>query len=126
MINWHESYLGLPYSKYNCGALVQKILFDEFSYFLDIRNNRDLSLDLQARAEHMVIKSSDFIKIDKPIDKCVVLMYTHNNMVGHVGVYVSIGAGYILHTTKAYGFSILEPLNQVLKKNKLYGYFICK
>ena len=120
MINWHERYLNLPYTTYNCAGLLQYVWLKEKGYLLDIESSIDLDSLKTFRDEFIVSKLSNLTPIASPVDMCAVVMFS-NNYVGHIGLYVK--GGYILHAHKNYNCSTLQKQQEVFLLNPLYGYY---
>jgi hypothetical protein len=121
MKSWYERYIGIPYTSYNCAGLLKFVWLQEFKINIDINCDFDFNTHYLKREQAMLAQASPFIKIDKPVDKCAVLMHSRHGTIGHVGLYVALGSGYILHAHKDFESSILQPANEVLAINKLYG-----
>lgn len=119
---WFEKYVGLPYEQYNCAALLQKVWHEELNKILDIACNHN---ELSIYSDKMVIQACQYTRIEKPVDKCAVLMYSRYGLIGHLGIWVDFEGGYILHAHRSFTNSILQKPEQVYKANKLYGYYTC-
>ncbi len=120
--DWHEKYLNIYYSKYNCAGLLKLVWLKELNVNIDIECTFNWSTELEKRKNKILSVAKDFKTIYTAIDKCAVLMVGKGGDIGHVGVYVDIDTGYILHSNKDFKKSILEPKNQVFKTNKLVMY----
>ncbi len=122
--NWYQQYVGLEYRQYNCGALLKKVWKEQLNINIDISSSFDLENEVNNRQDFLLNKASNLKIINEPKDKCGVLMYSRSGIVGHVGIYVDIFGGYILHAHKNFTSSVLQSKGTVFTENKLYNYYI--
>ena len=76
------------------------------------------SLDVLSDEDFWRKFNNQFKKIERPVEKCVVEIFSHYSKKGHVAVY--IGNGMIIHTTVRTGVCI-EPLSRY--EHKIEGYY---
>ncbi|HXU26249.1 MAG TPA: hypothetical protein VN698_03390 [Bacteroidia bacterium] len=117
---WYEKYLIYAYKDFNCAGLLKKVWQDELGIDLNINCNIVDNIDKQ----NEIFKNIQYAnKIDVPIDKCAVIMYSRAGTIGHVGVYVDIRDGFILHAHKDFKSAILQPKKDVYTLNPFYAYY---
>jgi len=124
---WYEKYVNIPYKTCNCAELLVAVWSFEFGTSVDydkglylnlLANNQNIGIE-----ELIVSHANLFQEIDEPIDKCAVLMYSRSGVVGHIGIYVDVNRGYVLHAHKNFKASVMQPKQQVFSLNPLYKYF---
>lgn len=120
---WTDAYIGLPYTQYNCAALLKLVWAKELNLTLDIDTNCS---DNTIYSGLMVREAAKLVKMDVPIDKCAVLMYSRSGLIGHVGIWLDYKDGYILHAHKDFESSILQKASDVFNLNRLEGFYHVK
>jgi cell wall-associated NlpC family hydrolase len=111
-MHWSNKYLGLPWViaargpfAYDCWGLVQAVYINEFGINLPTYPGIEFEtkLALAKLVEQEVTKAESRWKVEPtPIDGCVVAMSSHK-AIHHVGVFIDVDGGLILHTQKGTG-----------------------
>lgn len=123
MKHWSQSYIGLPYSEYDCAQLCIKVQSEQFNRKIDLPNYRPR--DLKKISEIISDHKYDFAdKIPNPIEGDGVLMIGKGRL-NHIGIVCFINNQlYILHAMRNAGISVLHHINSLSSAGlKLEGYY---
>lgn len=101
-MNWWEKYIGLPYSKYNCGELVALVARERIGVQIHIEKAPDHPLKRDKFLQNVF---PEFVKekIESP-EECAVVLMSGKTLLSHVGVVVgSVGQWMLLHSSIDFG-----------------------
>lgn len=110
--HWSQRYVGLPWQQGGQGPDA----FDCWGLLLDVQRRAYMrklpDYDLEQLHEAGTLREfmSVWVQVDKPIDGCGVRMGKDRRI--HVGVYLEIDGGKVLHAAEGYGV-ILSSLTQI-------------
>ena len=120
MKHWAFDYLNKPWQigargpdYFDCWGLVYCVYRDIYGILLPSYPGVDAKNLLRVtRAITDGATDSNWVQIDQPVDGCVVALSKNKKVLHHVGLYLAIDSGCVLHATDA-GSVIAQPLHDL-------------
>ncbi|HZP98549.1 MAG TPA: hypothetical protein VFB13_03355 [Reyranella sp.] len=121
MPHWTEQYLGLPYEPAGCWLLFERVQRERFGRAVSIG-----ALPEDRRERIQAFRSGAgtlrWVETRAPIEGDAVLM-TSSRHPHHVGVYVAIGRGRVLHSIEGQGSQCTPIDNIAAIRWRILGYY---
>lgn len=122
MKHWAFDYLGKPWliggrgpDTFDCWGLVYCIYRDHYGILLPSYptiTSKNLLAVTKYITNGATSSDSDWVRLDNPVDGCVVALSKNNRILHHVGIYLTIDKGMVLHATDA-GSVIAQPITDL-------------
>lgn len=124
MTDVFSKYIGIPYSKLHCWALVAKIYGEQFDIPLPLFEDIDPYHTLKvSKTICAARKSGEWVAVDVPTHGAVVLMQ-RARIPTHAGVFIEADTLQgILHTSEATG-CIFTPLPHIQQQWNIEGFYM--
>ena len=124
MSHWSEKYIGEPWvsTENDCWAFVRRVWLEQFQLSVpavDVDAHSQLAC-VRAFSSHEEI--SNWKQVDTPCDGDGVLI-GKNRRPSHVGIYVSIGSGRILHCVQGVGVICQDLQSMAFMGLRPLGYY---
>jgi len=123
MRHWAESYVGLPYSDFNCAELCVKVCKEQFEKTINLPIDR--SYNMHDESKKIIDLKDDFgISTVVPVEGDAVLMIGRGRL-NHIGIVCYInGSLHILHAMRNVGITVLHNLLSLRHIGlKIEGYY---
>lgn len=122
MAHWAEWYLERPWvigargpDAFDCWGLIYWIYKHQYDIELPAYPGVDAkNLSLVTKMITAGAEGSDWTQVDKPVEGCVVAMSKNTRRLHHVGLYLAIDKGCILHATDL-GKVIAQPIQDLTR-----------
>jgi len=129
MKHWAVDYIGKPWVKdaegpdsFNCWSMVRFIYREQLGVDLPVVDVDALNLLAVARAFRDSEAYGDWAKVDQPQDFDGVAM-SHAKDPHHVGIWLDVDGGGVLHCVQGVGVMFSTPTNLQLSGWKVKGYW---
>ena len=127
--SWVHKYLGLPWKaggrsdgEFDCWGLLREVYKTQLGVELPIINGFDARCvsGCVSGIEHGM---SDWAQLDLPIDFCGVGLSMSKKFIHHVGVFLDVDGGQILHCHEKAGVIIESPSEMRMKSWRTINYY---